>query len=121
MTDEITNAIEMCAQKADEAVRELDALLHSPASHKSKYDRRTAAKLRYALWWCKRIAAKIRASNDQHRALQNKSDPDTDIRRLQAAIAALLELRPLVNAARETSWKRRMLTTIDDVVKKPLS
>jgi hypothetical protein len=107
MDDDSAMVIEQCAQIADSAAAELSAILSSPRSQKSHYDKQTRIRLRYAIRWCRRIAVQIRALSTR----QTAGAPNGD--RLASALEALITIRPLIASSRESKWKTEMLQRID--------
>ena len=100
--------IEQCAKIADDAAGYLNTVIATGSARRSQYDRQTRIRIKYAVRWCREIARRIRALDPAPEAKDHQNGD-----RLASAIMVLLELRPLIDAARDSQWKRSMLQRIN--------
>lgn len=105
--------IERCALIADDAIAEISSILNSKDARQSRYDRQTKIQLRTSMRWCKRIASGIRGLPA---AATGTAAARNDNARLDLALNALREMKPVLEAARSSHWKQLMLQRIDNLL-----
>jgi|SRR5215469_1696511 len=104
--------IDHCAEIADTAIEELEAILKSEQGRRDQYDRQTGLQIEYAIKWVKRVSARIRALDPS--PLNIKDNP-VDMRFARAR-EILIELRDVVRGAGSSHWRSVMLQRIDDLI-----
>lgn len=109
MTDDKASLIAACANIAEEAIRELTAILNSPQSHRTQYDRQTPIRLKFAIRWCTKIRDNIRQLDPNV-----QSTASTESEKLDQRVLHLLgRLRPVIAASRDSAWRTSTLHDID--------